>query len=79
MTRFIIAFVLCALGVGALLYGAAVAALCPLTRPAPSLEQQQARTNAAHNPKVMSCLLRSAGNASWPIASATKPRCRHDS
>jgi len=54
MTRIIIALVLCVLGVGALLYGATVAALCPLTRPAPSLEQRQARTNAAHNPKAAS-------------------------
>lgn len=50
MTRLIIAYVLCALGVGVLLYGAAVAALWP----ASSLEQRQAPTNAAHNMDVAS-------------------------
>jgi len=52
MTRLIIALILCVLGIGALLYGAAVAALCPLTRRAPSLEQQQACTNATHNTEL---------------------------
>jgi len=50
MTRIIIAFVLCALGIGALLYGAAVAALWP----APSLEQRQARMTTAYNPEAAS-------------------------
>jgi len=50
MTRFILLFVVCTLGIAALLYGAAVAALWP----APSLEQRQARTNAAHKPEAAS-------------------------